>query len=104
MTLRQTHFPILSVVIAMLISCSPAKQEPAVTEAVPAFDQKLLQKYIPVTLTADIGSMTAAEREILSLLIDVGKITDKMYWYETYGQKDSLLQSIQDEGARKYAE
>ena len=104
MTLRQTHFPLLSVVIAMLISCSPAKQEPAVTEAVPAFDQKLLQKYTPVTLTADIGSMTAAEKEILSLLIDVGKITDKMYWYETYGQKDSLLQSIQDEGARKYAE
>ena len=104
MTFRRFFPPFLFMVIAVVVACNPAKQESTVTETTPVFDKKLLEKYTPVTLTADISTMTPAEKEIISLLIEVGKITDRMFWYETYGEKDSLLQSIQDEGARKFAE
>ena len=104
MTFHKVFTSFFLILLGMVIACNPSKQETTATENKLAINQRLLEKYTPVTLTADIGSMTAREKEILTILIDVGKIIDKMYWYEAYGQKDSLLQTIQDEGARKYAE
>lgn len=90
--------------MAMAISCSPAKKEPAESNSAPTFDQKLLSKYTPVTLSSDISTLTQKEKEIVSLLIEVGKIIDKMYWYESYGSRDSLLQATTEPGARKFIE
>jgi hypothetical protein len=90
--------------MAIVISCSPAKQEPAESNPTPAFDPKLLNKYTQVTLSSDISTLTTKEKEIISLLIEVGKIIDEMFWYETYGSRDSLLQMTQDPAARRFLE
>lgn len=90
--------------VAIAISCSPAKQEPAESNPTAAFDPKLLSKYTPVTLSSDISTLTQKEKEIVALLIDVGKIIDEMYWYESYSSRDSLLQVTQDPGARRFVE
>lgn len=104
MILKQIQQLLTLAIVAIAISCSPAKKEPVESISAPAFDQKLLSKYIPVTLSSDLSTLSQKEKEILSLLIDVGKIIDEMYWYESYGSRDSLLQAIQDPGARKFVE
>lgn len=104
MLLKQIQQLLTLAIVAIAISCSPAKKEPVESISAPAFDQKLLSKYIPVTLSSDLSTLSQKEKEILSLLIDVGKIIDEMYWYESYGSRDSLLQAIQDPGARKFVE
>lgn len=93
--------------IALLVaagSCKPANVEPTETNAMQRFDTKLLSKYTPVTLTTDVSTMTQKEKEIISLLIEVGKIIDEIYWYESYSSRDSLLQATEDPGARKFIE
>ena len=104
MTRKQIQQLLTMTFVAITISCSPAKQEPAKNDSATVFDQKLLSKYTPVTLSADISTLTNKEREILSLLIEVGKVIDEMYWYEAYSSRDSLLQVTQDPGARKFLE
>ena len=104
MILKQIQQLLTLAFVAIAISCGPAKKEPVESNSAPAFDQNLLSKYIPVTLSSDISTLSPKEKEMLSLLIDVGKIIDEMYWYESYGSRDSLLQAIEDPGARKFVE
>ena len=66
-----------------VFSCQQSTKENAEGEAHgKAFDKSLLDQYIPVTLTADLSGLTDKEKQMIPLLIKVGKIIDGMYWYE----------------------
>ncbi len=41
---------------------------------------------------------------MIPLLIDAARQMDAIYWRQAYGNRDSLLRSIQDPGTRRYAE
>src|SRR5688572_17717197 len=58
--------------------------------------QQRLDKYVSVKLTSDLSQLTANERKMLPLLIDAAKIMDDIFWYEAYGNRDSLLQAAPD--------
>ncbi|PSR54916.1 Zn-dependent hydrolase [Adhaeribacter arboris] len=63
-----------------------------------------LSKYVQVKLAADLNTLTAKEKQMLPLLIDAAKIMDDIFWYEAYGNRDSLLNAIQDGATRKFVE
>ncbi|MDQ4141189.1 MAG: Zn-dependent hydrolase [Bacteroidota bacterium] len=79
-----------------------AQQETNSTQLIPIQDR--LSKYVQVQLTADLNALTAKEKQMLPLLLDAAKIMDDIFWYEAYGNRDSLLASIQDGATRKYVE
>ena len=62
-----------------------------------------LAQFDEVILSTDLGWLSENEREIISILIDVADIIDDIYWTQTYGDKEALLESIESEAARKYA-
>ncbi|MGZ8397962.1 MAG: dipeptidyl-peptidase 3 family protein [Gemmatimonadales bacterium] len=66
--------------------------------------ERKLAQYTPVRLTADLEKLTANDRQMIPLLIDAARSMDEIYWRQAYGNRDSLLKSIQDPGARRYAE
>lgn len=105
MALRPISFIWILASMLVIASCQQTKTMPEGEGATtPGFDSTLLRKYTTVRLTADLSGLTEKEKQMIPLLIRVAEITDKMYWYEAYGQKDSLLASIQDGNARKYIE
>jgi hypothetical protein len=63
-----------------------------------------LAKYTTVRLTTNLQSLTPAERRMIPLLIDAAREMDTVYWGQAYGSRDSLLASIGDPDARRYAE
>ncbi|MDQ3290731.1 MAG: Zn-dependent hydrolase, partial [Bacteroidota bacterium] len=79
-----------------------AQQETDSTQITPI--QNRLSKYVQVKLAADLASLTPKEKQMLPLLLEVAKIMDNIFWYEAYGNRDSLLASIQDGATRKYVE
>ena len=95
---------ILSILVSLISCQQPKKEAEGVTVPKSTFDQSLLNQYITVTLTADLSQLSEKEKQMIPLLIKVGKIIDGMYWYETYEKKDSLLAALQDEKAKKYVE
>ncbi len=63
-----------------------------------------VEQYATVRLTADMGALSAEEREIVSLLIRAARIMDELFWYQAYGDRDALLESINDAATRRFAE
>ncbi len=60
--------------------------------------------YAPFTLTSDLSHLSANQKQMIGLLIDAGKIMDELFWKVAYGDKDKLLNSIDDLKARRFAE
>jgi peptidase M49-like protein len=66
--------------------------------------ERKLAQYTTVRLTADLDKLTENERRMIPLLIDAARSMDAIYWRQAYGNRDSLLQSIEDPSTRRYAE
>lgn len=73
----------------------PVKQE--TTEM-----QKNLSKYVNVKLTSDVSKLTENERKMLPILIKAANKMNDLFWYESYGDKTELLNSIEDEDTKKF--
>jgi hypothetical protein len=63
-----------------------------------------MTKYVEVTLTTDLGVLTENERKMLPILIDACKAMDDAFWMQAYGDRESLLGSIEDPALRRFAE
>jgi hypothetical protein len=64
--------------------------------------EKKIQNYRTVRLTTDLSVLTEKEKQMIPILIEIGKIMDDLFWYEAYGGKDKLLTDISDPATRDY--
>ena len=64
--------------------------------------QKNLSKYVNVKLTADLNVLTENERKMLPILIQAANKMNDLFWYESYGNKTELLNSITDEDSKTF--
>jgi len=63
-----------------------------------------LKMYKEVTLTADLSFLSPKEKRIIPMMIEVAKLIDDIFWMQTYGDKDKLLNSIKDADTKKFVE
>jgi hypothetical protein len=63
--------------------------------------QEKLNKYVPVTLNADLSNLTDDQRKLIAELIEAADIMNDLFWYEAYGDKNALLNSIEDADTKK---
>lgn len=61
-----------------------------------------LERYKPVTLNVDLSWMTAKEKKIIPILIEISKIMDDIFWMQNFGDKESLLSNITDEYEKQF--
>ena len=95
---------LLSLVIVFLFACKEANKDAEKTvEAERTTMQKNLGKYVNVKLTSDLSGLTENERKMLPILIEAADKMNDLFWYEAYGDKDQLLNSITDEDTKKFA-
>ncbi len=53
-----------------------------------------LNDFAPVDLTTDISKLTAKEKQLIAILIEVADIMDEIFWIQAYGDKDTLLENL----------
>ncbi len=63
----------------------------------------LIAKYTPFELTTDLSNLTESEKVLIKKLMEAGKIADQLFWEQSYGDKQSLLESIDDPRLKAYA-
>jgi len=80
---------------APVAAASPA---PVEAEAPSRFDI-----YSEVGLTTDLSHLSDNQKQMIGLLIDAGKITDDIFWQQVWGDKDELLNSIDDPKMKRFA-
>lgn len=66
--------------------------------------EKKLAQYTTVRLTTDLSKLTENERRMIPLLIDAARSMDAIFWQQSYGDRDSLLEGIRDPATRRYAD
>ena len=66
--------------------------------------QKKLSKYVTFKLTSDLNVLTENERKMLPILIKAASIMNELFWYEAYGDKNQLLDSISNEDTKNFVE
>ncbi|KAA3644391.1 MAG: Zn-dependent hydrolase [Proteobacteria bacterium] len=66
--------------------------------------EQLLANYATFTLTADLSGLNNNQKKMLNHLIDAAKIMDDLFWQQSYGDKQKLLDSIEDSALKRYAE
>ena len=100
---------IMLLFLTVLISCKnnnearkPLKQE--TVEQYESEMKKNLNKYVTFKLTSDVSVLSENERKMLPILIKAAAIMNDLFWYEAYGDKKELLDSISDPETKQFAE
>ncbi|NNK83669.1 MAG: Zn-dependent hydrolase, partial [Flavobacteriaceae bacterium] len=94
---------ILLLAITFVYSCKTEEKEtekPVEQEQTPM--QKNLSKYVTVKLSSDVSKLSENERKMLPLLIEAADKMNDLFWYESYGDKTELLNSIKDQDIKKF--
>ena len=88
-----TRSTLAVLLVTSLGACQPSEAPTSAT----------IDQYATVRLTADLSSLSDNQRKMLTLLIDASKAMDEIYWQQAYGNRDSLLASLEGT-TREYAE
>jgi hypothetical protein len=83
------------------VGCSASDAERAET-AQPLTMHQRAEKYTTVKLTSNLSVLTDRERQMIPLLIEASHAMDDAFWIQAYGDRDTLLGSIDDESMRRY--
>ncbi len=62
------------------------------------------KEYESFTLDADITHLSEDDKKMLMLMFEVARIMDGLFWYESNGDKETFLKSINDKNANKVAQ
>ncbi|MDZ4822316.1 MAG: Zn-dependent hydrolase [Flavobacteriales bacterium] len=98
-------FSSLFVLSLLLCGCSGGNHgSSSSNELKSTLDAKRAGIYTPVKLTSDLSQLTDEEKKVLKLLIQAADVMNDIFWKEAYGNKNELLDAIDDKDARNFAE
>ena len=98
----KAHLMLVLVAVFLATSCTTEKSGTEESVALSP-SEKLLAKYVPVKLTSDLSHLSENQIKMIPILIEASQIMDDLFWYEAYGDKDALLNNIDDEATKKFA-
>ena len=97
------------VTLGLIISCKekedarkPIKQ--VTTEDKSSTLERKVNTYISFKLTSDLSVLSESEQKMLPLLIKAANIMNELFWYDAYGDKKILLDSVQEDFTKKFIE
>lgn len=95
------HF-ISATAFAALLTCMSCNNTTKETVEKSPLQQKV-EEFASFELTADISHLSANEKELLGIFIDIAQIMDDLFWQQSYGDK-SLIDTISNEWAKRFAQ
>jgi hypothetical protein len=91
------------VLLVLISSCKEEKKVDVSSEETASTEiQSKLNTYVSVKLTTDFTKLTENERKMIPLLIKAADKMNDLFWYEAYGDKSQLLDSITDEDTKTF--
>lgn len=102
---------LLAAFVVFTISCKenkssektdPQKAQDSTETKAESEMQKKVDQYATVKLTTDLDDATDNQKKMIPLLIDAAKIMDTLYWHQTYGNLNSLINTISDEATKEF--
>lgn len=63
-----------------------------------------LSKYTEFTLEADVSSLSENRKKMIPILIEAARAMDEVFWMEAYGDRQRLMEMIDDPQTERFAE
>ena len=79
---------------------APAAPRPEATEP----ENARYNIYATVRLAANLDHLNDRQKQMIPLLIRASEIMDQLFWLQAYGDRESLLDAIDDPAQRRFAE
>ncbi|MFD2514424.1 Zn-dependent hydrolase [Pontibacter locisalis] len=105
--MKPRHILFASAIAAASFGCTSSTTEGETTSTAVQADDNMQQKldmYTNVRLTADLSHLSENEKKMIPLLIEAGDIMNKLFWYEAYGKRDSLMSALDNESAKRFVQ
>lgn len=106
--LKRTGIRLLSFFCACCISACKAPKKGAKAAQKPVAQsldlKRRVAEYAPVKLTADLSQLRENQRQMLPILIRAAQIMDELFWYQAYGEKRDLSDTLTDPDARRFVQ
>ena len=90
---------LLLVVLIVFSSCQ--EQTTDEKETVSAVRPEI---YTKVKLQTDLGQLSENQEKMIPILIEVAQIMDGIFWQQAYGDKEALLNGIEDKKLKSFVE
>lgn len=74
------------------------------TELKPQTVEERLNEYAVIPLVTDLSKLSEKEKEMIPVLIDACNIMNDIFWFQSYGQKDTLFPRLKSDEERKLCE
>lgn len=99
-----------------LLSCQEDKSVNQASETAPEVEmvkppenskngtQKVSDIYAQFTLTSDLSHLSDNQKSMLPILIEISKIMDTLFWLQSFGDKQALLDAIADDNMKSMVE
>ena len=94
-------------VTALIFGCKPTdgdntqNADSSATKSASDAD-KLLSKYTTFKLEADLSSLSENNRKMIPILIEAGEIMNELFWYESYGDKETLMAGLDNDKIKDF--
>jgi len=87
---------------------APARSVPAPAASAATVTQgdsveQRLASYAPVKLEADLSGFNARQKKMIALLVRAADVMNAIYWRQSWGDRDALLDRIGDPATRDFA-
>ncbi|HHP7236899.1 dipeptidyl-peptidase 3 family protein [Longibacter sp.] len=108
--LRPRQLPLLLIVMLTWVGCQPSNEsdpgasDSDVTATEGAGSSNLTKKYTQVPLDTDLSGLSENQRQMIPLFIEAAQAMDEVFWEQAYGNRDSLLSTIEDPALRTFVE
>jgi hypothetical protein len=90
--------------VLIFVSCTSSNDQETEKEVTDEKVSMADEMYTDFTLTADLSTLSDNQKSLIRKLIEASKIMDELFWYEAYGNKDSLLSNLQSEELKEYVQ
>ena len=88
----------LSLTVIGFCGCKPkVVEKPTNVESVELKDSTMFKrynKYVNISLTADLSQLSPKEKQLLGILLDAAKIIDDIFWEQALGSKDEFIKYL----------
>jgi hypothetical protein len=102
--MKRIVLPLFAGAALLVASCTsstnpnPNPQDSIVETPAP----KLADKYAHFTLTTDLSVLSEKEKQMIPLLIKAADVMDRIFWFETYGEKDAAFALAKTDEEREF--
>lgn len=103
--LKKAFRLILSVALISAVTASCKQKsgsDNSVNDTTMSAMQKNVNDYAVVKLTTDLSKLTEKEKQMIPILFEAAQIMDDIFWEQTWGDKNALLDTIKDPYTRQF--